>query len=341
MSERGLPLLPTAVVGSYAVPEWLERVKNDYFQRRISRDYLEQIHDVCIKAALKDQEVAGIDVVTDGELRRDNMVDYLAARLPGVEIDQKAKSYYYDYYQAYVRHPIPRGPLHLVEDYRFTARWTDRAVKFTLAGPHLLAKRLRNEWYRSERELALDLARVLNEELHRLEEAGLRYAQIDEPYVLGFPEDLEWAIDAWNATRAGLRLHVALHICYGNRYGKPSWEGSYRALFPAILRAEVQQLVFEFARRGYADLELFGEYPARVELGLGVIDVKSQEVETPELVAARAEAALAMVPAERLWLLPDCGLSHLPQEVAFAKLRALAEGAALARAGLARRTAVH
>src|ERR671938_235890 len=112
-------LLPTAVVGSYSVPEWLERLKTDYFQRRISTDTLEEIHDVAIKAAIKDQELAGIDILSDGELRRDNMVDYFAVRLAGVEIDRRQKAYYYDYYDAVVRHPLPQAPLRLEDELRF------------------------------------------------------------------------------------------------------------------------------------------------------------------------------------------------------------------------------
>src|SRR5438445_5207239 len=112
-------LLPTTVVGSYSIPEWLERAKTDYFQRRISREYLDQIHDVVIKAAIKDQELAGVDIVSDGELRRDNMIDHFTSRLPGVEIDQRAKAYFYDFYETFVRHKLPQGRLNLVDEFLF------------------------------------------------------------------------------------------------------------------------------------------------------------------------------------------------------------------------------
>src|SRR3954470_6545362 len=159
---RDARLLPTAVVGSYAVPEWLERVKTDYFQRRISSETLEEIHDVAIKAAIKDQERAGIDVITDGELRRDNMVDHFAVRLAGVEIDRRQKAYYYDYYDAVVRHPLPQATLRLADEFRFAQQLTDRPLKFSITGPHTLVKRIRDDCYRDERAFALDLARVLN-----------------------------------------------------------------------------------------------------------------------------------------------------------------------------------
>jgi 5-methyltetrahydropteroyltriglutamate--homocysteine methyltransferase len=122
-----------------------------------------------------------------------------------------------------------------------------------------------------------------------------------------------------------------LHVCYGNRYGKPSWEGSYRYLFPAILEARIQQVTLEFARRGSDDLRLFREFNAPFTLGLGVVDVKTHDVETEAIVAERIREALAILPAERLSVNPDCGLLHLPREVAFAKLAAMVEGARLVR----------
>src|SRR5579885_425964 len=169
-------LLPTAVVGSYAVPEWLERLKTDYHQRRLSAATLDAIHDVVIKAALKDQERAGLDVVTDGELRRDNLVDHLLVRLPGVEIDRRQKAYYYDYYDAVVRGPLPQAPLGLVAEFQFAQRLTDRLVKYCLPGPHTLVKRLRDEYYGDPRALGLALARVLNAELRALVAAGAQAA---------------------------------------------------------------------------------------------------------------------------------------------------------------------
>jgi 5-methyltetrahydropteroyltriglutamate--homocysteine methyltransferase len=132
----------------------------------------------------------------------------------------------------------------------------------------------------------------------------------------------------------GVAAKIGVHICYGNRYGKPSWEGSYRYLFPGILEAKVQQLTLEFARRGGEDLDLFKEFNPPFELGVGVIDVKSHDVETADLVAERIRKALEVLPPERIFILPDCGLFHLPRDVAFAKLQAMVEGARLVRAEL-------
>src|SRR5262245_41684963 len=288
MSKSGSdPALLTAVVGSYSMPGWLERAKNDYLHRRISRHDLEEIHDAAVKAAIKDQEAAGVDVVSDGELRRDNMIDHFTTRLPGVQIDHASKKFYYDFYDCVVRGRLPSGSLGLVEEFRFLRRFTERRTKLSVTGPLSLVKRIRNEGYPGEEALALDIARIMNLELRELARAGATDIQIDEPYYSGFPEDLPWGIRAVNALVDGVGARVGLHICYGNRYGKPSWEGSYRYLFPAILEARVDVLTLEFARRGEADVALFQEFGPAFELGLGVIDVKTPEVEAPAVVAER------------------------------------------------------
>src|SRR5215467_14537304 len=170
----------------------------------------------------------------------------------------------------------------------------------------------------------------MNMELKEFACAGVWYIQIDELYYFGFPEDIKWGVKVVNTLVEGVDAKIALHMCYGNRYGKPSWAGNYRYLFPTILETHVQQLTLEFARRG-EDLELFKEFPNKLELGVGVIDVKTHEVETPEIVTKRIRKALKFVPAKRIFVLPDCGCLHLPQEVAFAKLRTMVQGAKIVR----------
>jgi 5-methyltetrahydropteroyltriglutamate--homocysteine methyltransferase len=326
-----LPKLPTTVVGSYSMPGWLERLKTEYFARRISRHDLDEIHDTAVKAAIKDQEIAGIDIITDGELRRDNMIDYFVERLPGVQIDHSSKKFYYDFYESSVQGKLPTASLGLAGDFQFLRANTEREVKFCVTGPHTLCKRIRNGFYPSEEAFAMDLARVMNAELKELAKAGAHFIQIDEPYYSGFPEDLSWGVRALNLLVEGVNAKIGVHICYGNRYGKPSWEGSYRYLLPRILDANIRQLTLEFARRGGEDLELFRDLPGRIELGVGVIDVKTQSIETPNLVAERIRKALEVLPAEQLFVLPDCGCLHLPRDVAFAKLCAMVEGTRLVR----------
>jgi len=342
-------LLPTTVVGSYSVPEWLERLKTEYYQRRISARHLTEIHEVAIKAAVKDQELAGIDIVSDGELRRDNDVDYFLARIPGVHIPQRAKTDYFDYYDAEVTRPLPEGPLTgagagpgaepglglgLADDFRFTRQLTQRPVKFSFTGPFSLSRRIRDGAYSSPGDLVRALARRLNAEARELAAAGADFLQIDEPFLAGYPEHVELAVEAVNLVVEGVPATWALHVCYGNRYARPSWEGHYDFLFPAVNAARVDQIVLEFARKGLDDLRLIRQHQWHRWLGFGVIDVKSPQVETAEVVASRIRRALEYVPADRLMVNPDCGLRHLAPEVAIAKLHAMVAGAATVRAEL-------
>jgi len=332
MSVQGIAPLATTVVGSYSVPEWLERLKTDYYQRRISGAYLREIHEVAIKAAIKDQEQAGLDIITDGELRRDNDVDYFLARIPGVEIPQLAKAFYGDYYDAVVARPIPEdGPsLGLVEDLLFTKQYTDRPIKFSFTGPFSLSRKVRNEGYKDESDLVMAFARVLNREARALADAGVAIIQVDEPFLAGYREQAGLAVRAVKTVFQGVdpgRVVRAVHVCYGNRYARPLWEGHYDFLFPAVLEAGIDQIVLEFARKGYDDLQLFRRYETgRMVLGLGVIDIKSREVEAAEVVAGRIRRALEYLPPERIVVNPDCGLRYLPADVVRAKLWSLTAG---------------
>jgi 5-methyltetrahydropteroyltriglutamate--homocysteine methyltransferase len=332
-------LLPTTVIGSYSVPEWLGQLKNDCYRHRISRRYLDEIHEMAIKAAVLDQERAGIDIVSDGELRRDNDVDYLLARIPGVEIPQPDKADYFDYYDASVSHPLPapgRANLGLAGDFRFVRQLTDLPVKLSMTGPFSLAHRIRSIGgaYPDRAELVRALARILAAEATELAQAGAQGLQIDEPFLAGHPEDVELAIEAVNLVTAGADVSWTLHVCYGNRYARPLWEGHYDFLFPAVKEANVDQLALEFARTGDEDLRLLEQHRWDRGLGLGVIDVKSERVESPDLVATRIRRALRFVAPDKLVVNPDCGLRHLAPGVARAKLAAMVAGAAMVRADL-------
>jgi 5-methyltetrahydropteroyltriglutamate--homocysteine methyltransferase len=332
-----LKILPTTVIGSYSVPDWLGQLRNDYYQRRISRRHLDDITETAIKAALLDQERAGIDIVTDGELRRDNDIDYLLARIPGIQVAHLDKLDYFDYYDASVRRPLP-GPgnedLGLVADFSFLRQLTDRPVKVSLTGPFSLSRRIRSTAYADQAELVRDLARLLSAEAARLAEAGAQVLQIDEPFLAGYPEDVELAVEAVNIVTAGAAVNWTLHVCYGNRYARPLWAGHYDFLFPAVKNANVDQLALEFARTGDEDLSLLRQYDWDRRLGLGVIDVKTEQVESPDLVAGRIRRALEVLPPDRLVINPDCGLRHLPPGVARAKLAAMVAGTARVRGEL-------
>jgi 5-methyltetrahydropteroyltriglutamate--homocysteine methyltransferase len=336
--------LTTTVIGSWSVPDWLERAKTAAYHGGVSRTQLSDMHDMAIKAVLKDQEVAGIDVVTDGELRRDNDVDHLLARVPGVVAREPVKAFYFDYLDLELQDRIPAvgpGPLGLAADLAFTRTYTDRPVRFSMTGPFSLSRRLRTgdgAGYgdsAGRAELVLDLARVLNAEATALAAAGAELLQLDEPFLAGYPEHVELAIEAVNVVVADVPVTWALHVCYGNRYARPLWEGHYDFLFPAVLDAAVDQLLLEFARKGDDDLALIEKHGWDRVLGVGVLDVKTAEVESAPLVERRIERALAYVPPERLLVTPDCGLRHLPATAARAKLRAMTSAAAAVRARLA------
>ena len=299
-----------------------------------------EIHEVAIKAAVKDQELAGINIVSDGELRRDNDVDYFLARIPGVNIPQRAKTDYFDYYEADVTRPLPELPdesgagLGLSDDFRFTRQLTSRPIKFSFTGPFSLSRRIRDDAYSEPGDLVRALARRLNAEARELAAASAGLLQIDEPFLAGYPEQVELAVEAVNIVTEDVPVSWALHVCYGNRYARPSWEGHYDFLFPAVKAARVDQVVLEFARKGLDDLRLIRQHGWDKWLGLGVIDVKNPEVEAAELVASRIRRALEYVPADRLMINPDCGLRHLAPDVARRKLRAMVAGVALVRAEL-------
>jgi 5-methyltetrahydropteroyltriglutamate--homocysteine methyltransferase len=341
MTDGNAILLPTTVIGSYSVPEWLGQLKNDCYRHRISRRYLDEIHEMAIKAAVNDQERAGIDIVSDGELRRDNDVDYLLARIPGVQIARPDKADYFDYYDASISHPLPapgRANLGLAEDFRFVRQLTDRPVKLSITGPYSLAHRIRDAsggGYADHAGLVRALALVLAAEAAELARAGARMLQIDEPFLAGYPEDVGLAVEAVNTVTGGADVSWTLHVCYGNRYARPLWEGHYDFLFPAVKEASVGQLALEFARTGDDDLSLLEQHHWDRGLGLGVIDVKTEQVESPDLVATRIRRALRFVPPDRLVINPDCGLRHLLPDIARAKLAAMVAGAAIVRAELA------
>lgn len=329
---RPTPLLATTVIGSWSVPEWLERAKTGVHHGSVSHSQLADMHDTAIKAALKDQELAGIDIVSDGELRRDNDIDDVLSRLPGTVVANPVKAHYFDYLDVTLEHPLgDAAPLGLAQDFRFTRAHTDRPVAFSMTGPFSLARRLRDRAYGDPAELVRALARVLHTEACALVTAGATLLQIDEPYLAGYPDAAALAVEAVNIVTRDVLATWALHVCYGNRYARPLWEGHYDFLFPAVLDARVDRLVLEFARKGDADLALIARHGWDRGLGVGVVDVKSEQVESVELIAGRIRRALDVVAPERLVVNPDCGLRHLPAAVARHKLRAMVAAAETVR----------
>ena len=316
------PVLPPPSSGATRCPPGSSARRTTISGAGSRRHDLDEIHDAAVKAAIKDQETAGR---RHGLRRRAPPGQHdrpLRDPLPGVEIDHTLEGFYYDFYDAVVRGRLPTASLGLVEDFRFLRRFTDRRDEVfghrpAFAGqahpePVLPDRRSPRARDRPHHEPRAPRAR---------RGPGSREIQIDEPYYSGFPEDLPWGVRAINALVEGVDARLSLHVCYGNRYGKPSWEGSYRFLFPAVLEARIHQLTLEFARRGER-----GSPPLQGLRRAVHARPRRGRREDPRRRDRRASwpsgsaTPSRSFPVDRLSVNPDCGLLHLPREVAFAKL---------------------
>lgn len=320
----------TTVVGSYPVPHWLLGDSS----RVTLRD--------AIMVVLKTQELAGIDVVADGELNRfdpshpetNGMIDYFVTKMDGIrsrfsvtdiqKFREDAGLTYRTDPAGIVMSEIGEGVLNLPRDYEFTKNLTARPLKFTCTGPHMLTKVLTDRFYGDRAQLAMAIAGVLRKQLSLIDAAVV---QIDEANISGHPEDQEWALAAINHVLEGVRGTRAVHICFGNYGGQSIQKGFWKDLMPFLNGLKVDHLVLEFARRGYDELEAFRELDPKIGLGLGVIDIKDNVIEAPETIARRLEQAHRILGAGRVpYIHPDCGFWMLQRSVADGKMRALVKG---------------
>lgn len=322
--------IQTTVVGSYPTPHWLLGDTS----RATLRD--------AVMVVLKTQEIAGIDVVTDGELNRfdpshpetNGMIDYFVRRLDGVRTRfsmSDLEQFRADAGLAYRTEPagiaageIGEGTLNLPRDFEFVRGLTRSRLKFTCTGPHMLAKVLTDRYYGSRERLSMALADVLRKQLGRI---SADVIQIDEANISGHPEDREWALPAVNHVLDGIAGTRAVHICFGNYGGQTIQRGYWKDLLPFLNGLHANHLVLEFARRGYDELAVFKDLNPDIGLGLGVIDIKDNEIETPDLIARRIGHAAGLLGGERVHFVhPDCGFWMLHRSVADGKMRALVEG---------------
>jgi 5-methyltetrahydropteroyltriglutamate--homocysteine methyltransferase len=334
-----MTLLPTSVVGSHALPGWLVLGREAQAAGRLGPlDRRELIEDAT-RIALLDQAEAGIDVPANGEMGREDFTLGFFGRLAGLAplpAPRRLGVPSYDThapYQVVERVTAPDG-LGLVDEWRMTRRLTDRPLRATCPGPFTLAIPLRHAGgpYRDRDTLLADLAAIVNTELRALADAGADFVQVDEPnFVMLRGDDARERVALFNRTVDGVRAKLALHVCFGNLHTNPfASPRQYRPLFPALLDARCQQLVLEFANREMAELELLEKVGER-EVAVGVIDVKAYRIETPDEVAARLRLALRHVPADRLWVVPDCGFWATPRPTAVGKLRAMVAGTRIVR----------
>ena len=334
---NALPIIPTAVVGSHGKPGWWFTTVKAYEAGEVGPADLEEMFDDAANAAIRDMEEAGIDIVTDGEVRRlDGYVDSYYAIIKGISplpVRRKAGPWGYDQqtrYEAVGRIETPPGGLGIVKEFEYLLAHTRRATKATCAGPLTFGSRIHpGTMYGGVVEIAERFAEVINQELKGLVAAGAAFIQIDEP-ARGNVSGEEMA-RLFNRATDGVRAKLGFHICFGNRFGRSRFDRSYAPYFPGILKARADQLVLEFAGRELSELELWKKHTDGRELGAGIIDVKGFYPDTPEDVARRIHRVLDVCPAEKLTVNPDCGFGWSPRYMCNQKLRALASGAALAR----------
>lgn len=338
-------ILPTTVVGSYVQPDWL--VDRDMLRAmvpprvrardiwKIPADQLEDAQDAATLAAIHDMERAGIDVITDGEIRRESYSNRFATALSGVDIDNPAEV------PGRSGKPItvPRitGPIRReraveVRDVEFLRANTDRAIKITIPGPFTMTQTAVDEHYGDDEACAMAFAAAVNEEVRALFAAGADVVQLDEPWMQAKPDAAKrYAVKVINRALQDAPGATAVHMCFGYAHAVKNKPGGYSFL-PELAGCAADQISIEAAQPGLDAAAL--EALAGKTIIVGVLDLADGNVETPETVAARIRTALDHVPVEKLVAAPDCGMKYLTRTVAFGKLKALAEGTAIVRAEL-------
>ncbi|MGE5290104.1 MAG: uroporphyrinogen decarboxylase family protein [Micromonosporaceae bacterium] len=335
-------LFPTSLVGSYPQPDWLidrERLGHRFPPRvrarelwRVPPEYLEQAQRDATRLAIRDQELAGLDIITDGEICRESYSNRFATALDGVDIDNPGTALD----RSGRPNPVPRvaGPIrrrHPVEtkDLEFLRANTDRLVKITVPGPFTMAQQAQNDFYPSEEDLAFAYADAVNSEIKDLFLAGADIVQIDEPYMQARPEKArKFGVAVLNRALEGVVGTTAVHICFGYAaiiHDRPS---GYSFL-PELAEARCGQISIETAQSDL-DCGVLSSLDGKTII-LGVLDLSGPAVETADEVAARVRRALKFVPPERVVLAPDCGMKYLPRESAFGKLRAMTRAAGTLR----------
>ena len=338
-------LIPTTVVGSYPQPDWLvdrEQLRSRLPPRvrareiwRVPEPFLEQAQDDATLLAIGDMERAGVDIISDGEIRRESYSNRFATALDGFDIDHPGIAIDRTGHP----NPVPRivGPVRRtrpveVRDLEFLRQHTRRPIKITVPGPFTVTQQAQNDYYPDDRSLALAVAAAINEEIKDLFAAGADVVQIDEPYLQARPEQARaYGVEVINRALDGVVGTTALHMCFGYAAIVHDRPGQY-AFLPELNACVAQQISIEAAQPGL-DLSVLRALPDKTII-LGVLNLGDERVETPQVVADRIRGALRQIEPERLVVAPDCGMKYLPRDVAFAKLQAMVEGARIVRGEL-------
>ncbi len=332
-------LLPTSVIGSYALPGWFWTAVEQIDQDNYGSTDIRETFDDAANIAMLDQQRAGIDVITDGEMRRWYFVQSFYRRFKGLAPRPTLRQtglYGYDSvprWRAVERVQVPGG-LGVVEEFEYAKAHTDRPLKATCPGPLTLTIHIQlqdDRIYKDRIELAYEFAGVVNSELKGLVAAGADFIQLDEPSFSIVPGSSQNWIDLFNHTVEGVNAKIGLHICFGNLGSRPRGKRRYAWMLSDIMRSNAQQISLEFANRELVELELCKEIAREREVAAGLVDVKSFYVESPEDVAERVRETLKYVPPEKLWITPDCGFFQLPRWLAFQKLQNMVKGVKIVR----------
>ena len=339
MTER---LLPTTVVGSYPQPDWLldrallrtmvprVRVRELW---RVPEPYLAEAQDDATLLAIRDMERAGIDIITDGEMRRESYSNRFATALDGIDNDNPAtitnragRSLNVPRVVGKVRR---KGPVE-VGDMEFLRRNTTRKAKITLPGPFTMGQQVKDEFYKDAEAMCLDYAAAVNEEAHELVKAGADVIQLDEPWLRNNPEEAKrYAVKVINRALQGITVPTVVHLCFGYAAVVTGLKPTGYSFLPQLSDTIAQQISIESAQPKI-DLGVLKELAPK-KVMLGVIDLSDPEVETPQKIAERIRAGLKYLSPDKLLPAPDCGMKYLPRATAFGKLKALSEGAAIVR----------
>jgi 5-methyltetrahydropteroyltriglutamate--homocysteine methyltransferase len=333
-------LFPTSLVGSYPQPDWLidrERLAGRFPPRvratelwRVGPDYLEQAQRDATLLAIRAQEDAGLDIITDGEIRRESYSNAFATALEGVDIDNPGIALDRSGHP----NPVPRivGPIRrrrpvCVDDLRFLREHTQRTIKITVPGPFTMSQQAQNDYYPSLEAAALGYAEAVNAEVAELFKAGADVVQLDEPYLQARPDAArQYGVKALNAALAGITGTTAVHLCFGYAaiiHERPS---GYSFL-PELADCTADQISIETAQSGLDCSVLARLAAAGKTIILGVLDLNDKAVETPGVIVDRVRRALPYVPADRIVLAPDCGMKYLPRESADGKLASMTDAA--------------
>jgi 5-methyltetrahydropteroyltriglutamate--homocysteine methyltransferase len=335
-------VLPTTVVGSYPQPDWLidrANLKGRLPPRvrareiwRVAENFLEAAQDDATLIAIRDMERAGIDIISDGEMRRESYSNRFSTALSGIDIDKPGTALD----RTGHHNPVPRvaGPVKRLKpvelrDVEFLRRNTDRRTKITMPGPFTMTQQAQNDYYKDEEELAMAYAAAVNAEMRDMKAAGIDVIQLDEPYLQARSEKAKkYGVKAINRALEGIGGETAIHLCFGYAHVVHERPAGYSFLLE-LAATSATQISIETAQSNL-DLAVLKDLPGK-KIILGVINLEDPRVETAEIVAERIRRALPFVGPDRIIPAPDCGMKYIARDIAFAKLKALAEGAAIVR----------